>query len=70
MQIPGGQFGHLSGVGDVDLVQGDQPRPVIESSMRFQLSLDDIEIGHRVAARQVGGAVDYVDDGGASFNVA
>ena len=70
MQIAGGHLGNLPGVGDVDLVQGDEPRPVLKSSVRFQLGLDDIEIGDRIAARQIGGAVDHMDDGGASFNVA
>ncbi len=38
-------FGNLPGVGDVDLVQGDEPWAVLKSPVSFQLGLDDIEIG-------------------------
>jgi hypothetical protein len=70
VHIAGSHLSDLPGVRDVDLVQGDQPRPVLKSAMRLQLSLDDIEIGERIAARQIGGSVDHMDDGGTSFNVA
>ena len=74
-QAPGPQIGGTSsassrGVGDVDLVQRDQPGPVLQSAVGGELGLDHVQVGQRVAARLEGGAVDHVHQGRAALDVA
>ena len=51
-------LGDVAAVGHVDLVQGDQARPVLEAAVPGQLVLDDVEVVDRVAARLHGRGVD------------
>ena len=50
LEVGADEPGDLAGVGHVDLVEGDDARPVVQSAVRGQLSLDDVEVGDRVAA--------------------
>src|SRR5512133_41155 len=68
-QLTNSELGNLQGIGDVDLVQRDEPRPIFQPSMLFQLRLDDIKIGDGIAAPFVGGAVDHMDDRSASLDM-
>jgi hypothetical protein len=61
--------GDLAGVGHVNLVEGDEPRTVVESSIGSELGLDDVEVGERVTTGLHGGAVDDVDQCGAALDV-
>ena len=63
-------LGQLATVRDVDLVQGDQPRPILQPAVGSQLGLDHVQIGDRVPTRLEGGAVEHVHDRGAAFDVA
>ena len=67
---PDGKVRNLPGVRNIDLVQRDEPRPVFQTAVSFELRLDDIKIGNRIAARLIGGAVDHMDYRGAAFDVA
>src|SRR6478609_1617279 len=62
--------GDVLAVRDVDLVEGDQPRPVLEAAVAGQLALDDLEVVEGVAAGLDGGRVDDVDQRGATLDVA
>ena len=57
-------------VGQVDLVQRDQPHAVLEAAASGELGLDHLEVVDRVAARFVGTEVDHVDDRLAALDVA
>ena len=57
-------------VGDVDLVERDQPRPVLETAVVGQLALDHVEVVDRVAAGLQGRGVDDVDQRRAALDVA
>ena len=57
-------------VGHVDLVEGHQPRPVLEAAVAGQLVLDDVEVVDRVAAGLDGGGVDDVHQRRAALDVA
>jgi hypothetical protein len=52
---------------DVDLVQSDEPRPIFQPTVCFEFGFDDIKISDRVPSRLIGGAVDHMDDRGATF---
>ena len=69
-QLPDRKFRNLPCVWNIDLVQCDEPRPVFQTAVSFELRLDDIKIGNRIAARLIGGAVDHMDYRGAAFDVA
>ena len=65
MHIARGHFGNLPGVRDVDLVQGDEPRPVLKSSVRLEPA--------SMTSRSASGPADRWrsrshDDGGTSFD--
>ncbi len=62
--------GEVAAVGDVDLVERDQPGPVRQAAVRRQLVLDHVEVGDRVAPGLHGGGVDDVDQRGAPLDVA
>ena len=50
-QLVDDHVGDVAAVGDVDLVERDQARPVLEPAVPAQLVLDDVEVVDRVAAR-------------------
>src|SRR5690606_17344804 len=62
--------GQVARVRHVDLVQRDQPRPVGQTTVPFELGFDDLDVADRVAAGFDGGAVDDVDQRLASLDVA
>lgn len=64
------QVGELGGIGHVDLVEGHQAGPVLQSAVGGELALDHVEIGQRITPRFEGGAVDHVHQGGAALDVA
>ena len=62
--------GDVLPVGHVDLVEGDQPGPVLEAAVAGELALDDVEVVERVAAGLDRGRVDDVHQRGAALDVA
>ena len=74
------QLGQLAALGDVDLVEGHDARPLGEwhggaggvgvNRVRRELGLDHFEVGDGVAVRFERGAVDHVHQRGAAFHVA
>ena len=69
-QLLDDEVGDVAAVGDVDLVERDQPGPVLEAAVPAQLELDDVEVVDRVAAGLDGGGVDDVHQRGAALDVA
>src|SRR5664280_2879530 len=63
-------LGEIEGIRHVHLVEHDQAWPVLETSVRGELALDDVEVADRVAARLVRRAVDHVHDRLATLDVA
>ena len=61
LEVGADELGDLLGVGHVDLVERDEPRPVVETAIGGQFRLDGVEVGDRVAAGLDRGAVDDVD---------
>ena len=61
--------GEVAAVGHVDLVERDQPRPVLQPAVAAELVLDDVEVVDRVATGLHGHGVDDVDQGGAPLDV-
>ena len=62
--------GDVAAVGDVDLVERDQPGPVLEAAVPGQLVLDHVEVVDRVAAGLHRGGVDDVHQRRAALDVA
>ena len=69
-QLLDDHVGDVLAVGHVDLVEGDQPGPVLEPAVAGQLALDDVEVVERVAAGLDRGGVDDVHQRGAALDVA
>ena len=82
-QLRADEFGHVLAVRQVDLVQGDQPRAVVQrdnfavsagvahvNGVLFQLGFDNGEVGERVAVGFQRAAVQNVHQGGAALHVA
>ena len=70
LEVVDDDVGQLPAVGHVDLVERDQPRPVLEAAVRRELVLDDVEVGDRVAVRLHRRHVDDVHQRGAALDVA
>lgn len=76
LQIGPDEIGELVRLGDVDLVEGDQLRPLDQRDLAVadgvggQLAQNDVEVGQRIAAGFESGAVEDVDQGGAPLDVA
>src|SRR5690606_32953664 len=69
-QVGDHHVGDLLAVGHIDLVEGDQPRTVLEPAVAGQLVLDDVEVGHRFPPGLHRRGVDDVDQRRAALDVA
>ena len=70
LQFGPDDFSHVDGVGQIDLVQGDHPGPILQAAMSSELALDDFQIPHRVASGFVRREVDDMDDRVTTVDVA
>ena len=62
-------LGEVIAVGYVHLVESHQTRAILQTTVRRQLTLDDVEVADRITSGFIGGAVDDVDDGSTPFDV-
>ncbi len=69
LQVRPHHLGEVLAVGYVDLVEDDDPRPVVQAAVLPQLLLDDVEVGDGVAVGLQGGGVQHVHQHAAPLDV-
>ncbi len=71
LQVRADHLGEVLAVGDVDLVQDDEARTLLQAAaVDLELFLDDVEVGDRVAVRLQGRGVQDVHEDRAALDVA